>query len=332
MKQVNGNRRTLYLHFGVHRTATTAIQATMFANRDTLRRSGFLHALGVKRHIGLFNSIFAGKQSVAHVAETLLEEADAQDCDIHSLILSDEAVSKRPDLGLLAGFRDHFDVKVVIALRRQDLWLESWWAQNVKGQWDRKLCHTSWPDFMANREQFHWIDYDRYINHLEEVFGAGSVLPYVFERGQMPDGPIAAFCNAIGFAKFAELRKADGENISLTPETSEFVRHLPFIDAPMKLRLQLIRMAEAVDRQIREQDATTLMIPWEERRRIMDGYAEGNRNVARRFMGREELFLDALPDPSAPVKSPSLPDDATQTMQRLVVPFMQELVAHFRDK
>lgn len=71
MEQVNGNRRTLYLHFGVHRTATTAIQATMFANRDTLRRSGFLHALGVKRHIGLFNSIFAGKQSVAHVAETL---------------------------------------------------------------------------------------------------------------------------------------------------------------------------------------------------------------------------------------------------------------------
>lgn len=83
---------------------------------------------------------------------------------------------------------------------------------------------------------------------------------------------------------------------------------MPFIDAPMKLRLHLIRMAEAVERQIREQDATTLMIP------------------------REELFLDALPDPSAPVKTPSLPDDATQTMQRLVVPFMQELVAHFRDK
>ncbi|WP_162798874.1 hypothetical protein [Paracoccus indicus] len=326
------SRRTLYLHFGVHRTATTAIQATLFANRDKMRSGGFLYPLGVQRHIGLFNEIFAGRKNVDRVGRMLQARADAQKHDIHSLILSDEAVSKRPDLGVLAGFCDHFDVKVVIGLRRQDLWLESWWAQNVKGQWDRELCHRSWPEFMANRDIFHWIDYDRYIGHLEEVFGEGSVIPYVFERGQMPDGPIAAFCKAVGYSRFKGLKKAGGENISLTPETSEFVRHLPFIDAPMKVRLKLIEMAEGVDRRIRQQDATTLMIPWQERNRIMDQYAEGNRKVARKFFGRDQLFFDPLPDPSLAVKTPALPEDPELVMQRLVAPFMQELITYLSDR
>ena len=326
------DRRTLYLHIGVHRTATTAIQATMFRNWTLFRDQGYLYPLGVERHIGVFNNIFFGEMTTRQVARTVLARAEAHPVPIHTVIMSDEDVSMRRDISVLREFADYFDVKVIFAMRRQDLWLESWWAQNVKGQWDRRYCHMSWPDFMANRADFHWIDYDRYIAHVESVFGRGSVLPYVFERAQMPDGPIAAFCRQFGYEDFASLERAGGENISLTPQMSEFVRHLPFIDAPMELRLRLISMAEAVDRDVRARNPVTLMIPHQQRAAIMQEYAQGNRNIAQRFFGRDDLFLEPLPSADAPVTVPALPDASSDAMRQLVSPFISQVIEGFRKR
>lgn len=320
------DRRTLYLHIGVHRTATTAIQATMYCNWKTFRDRGFLYPLGVERHIGTFNNIFFGHTTAKAVAADLVKRAGAHPVPIHTLIMSDEDVSMRRDLSPLRAFTDHFDVKVIFAMRRQDLWLESWWAQNVKGQWDRRYCHMPWPEFLERRADFHWIDYATYIDHIEQVFGEGSVKPYVFERSQMPRGPIAAFCEQFGFRDAASLVKAGGENISLTPEVSEFVRHLPLIDAPMQLRLRLIAMAEAVDRRVRAEKPVTLMIPHDQRMAIMKQFEPGNRRIAQRFFGRGQLFLEPLPAADAPVTTPALPYGSSQVMTRLVSPFVSEVV------
>ncbi|WP_405402356.1 hypothetical protein [Paracoccus sp. Ld10] len=322
-------RRTLFLHIGVHRTATTAIQATMFKNWTRLRDEGYLYPLGVERHIGTFNNIFFGNTTAKDVSKTLLARAESHPVPIHTLIMSDEDVSMRRDISALRDFADDFDVKVIFAMRRQDLWLESWWAQNVKGQWDRRYCHMSWPDFMQNRGDFHWIDYDRYIRHIEDVFGEGSVQPYVFERQQMPDGPIVAFCQQFGFPDGASLDRAGGENISLTPEVSEFVRHLPLIDAPMDLRLRLIAMAEGVDRKIRAENPVTLMISHDQRLEIIREFAPGNSRVAHRFFGRSDLFLEPLPQPSQPVVTPELPRYSGPLVNRLVAPFFAEIIRGF---
>lgn len=323
------DRPQLYLHIGAHRTATTAIQAVMKKNWSRLRDAGILYPLGVQRHIGVFNNIFSGRTTVDHVAQDLIKRAEGQPVPIRAMVMSDEAVCTRRDLSPLADFGKHFDVKVIFGMRRQDLWLESWWAQNVKGQWDPNFCHTAWPEFLARRDEFHWIDYDRYIGRIEQVFGAGSALPYAFERGQMPEGPIAAFCRQFGFTDTRGLEMAGGENISLCPDMSEFVRYLPFIDAPMSLRLKLIEFAEVVNKDIRRTQDSTLLIPHDLRREIMAEYAPGNRNIAQRFFGREDLFFDPLPGPEAPIAVPSLPPSPAELMETMVAPYMRELVRHF---
>lgn len=328
---MHDTKRTLFLHIGSHRTATTAIQSTMFANREFLRRQGVLYPLGVQKHIGLINRIFGGQTTASAAAAMLNERADAQDLPIHTVVLSDEAISKRRDLTPLSALQEQFEVKVVVAMRRQDLWLESWWAQNVKGQWDRELCHVSWPDFLADRARFHWIDFDRYINHAEAVFGKGSVLPYVFERGQMPEGPVAAFMKQIGVERAAKMRPAGGDNISLSPTMSEFLRHLPLIDAPMKFRLELISMAERVDKQLGGQK-TKLMIPHEERLQILAEYEKGNSRIAKRFFDRDQLFFDPVPGPDEPVVVPALPGTSEETMNSLVTPYLNELVGFIARK
>lgn len=322
----SSGKKDLYLHIGVHRTATTAIQATMFKNWKWLKDRGYLYPLGVERHIGTFNNIFRGKVQTRRIAAELAKRADAHDRPIHTLIMSDEDVSMRPDIRMLAPFSEYFNVKIIFGMRRQDLWLESWWAQNVKGQWDKALCHISWPDFIADRQRFHWINYDRYLTHLEGIFGQENIRPYVFEKQQMPNGPIAAFCRQFGLENIAGMKPGGGSNISLSPEVSEFVRHLPLIDAKMDLRLGLIDMAETVDRKIRAENPATLLLPYAERVQIMQEYAPGNAAVAQRYFGRDDLFFDPLPAADAPIATPKLPERPEEVMTRLVAPFIQELV------
>lgn len=325
-------KKDLYLHIGVHRTATTAIQATMFKNWNWLKNQGYLYPFGVERHIGMFNNLFRGAVKPHAFAADLAKRVDSHDAPIHTVVMSDEDVSMRSDISILAPFVEFFNVKIIFAMRRQDLWLESWWAQNVKGQWDRELCHMPWPEFIANRQRFHWINYDYYLKHLENIFGLENIRPYVFEKMQMPEGPIAAFCRQFGLENAASMEPAGGSNISLSPEVSEFVRYLPLIEAKMDVRLALIDMAEAVDRSIRAEKPATLLIPHSERRVIMDEYAAGNAAVAYRYFGRDELFLEALPPADAPVAIPRLPDRPEDVMTRLVAPFLQELVRRKNDQ
>lgn len=97
----------------------------------------------------------------------------------------------------------------------------------------------------------------------------------------------------------------------------------------MGYRLALIEVAEEVDRKIRDEGRSTLILPHDLRREIMAGYAEGNLALAQRYFGRDELFLEPLPSPGQEIVSPALPQDTEVLMSRLVGPFVQALINRF---
>lgn len=321
--------RTLYLHIGAHRTATSSIQGYLHANRAALRARGFLYPLGVRRHDALMRALLSGRRDIDAVAEDLERRAASHPEPIHTVVLSDEDVCMHPDPSALAGFARRFDVRVVYAMRRQDLWLESWYLQNIKWQWQPKYAHASFDDFLAMRGDFPWIDYDSYVARLEGIFGAESVITYVFEPGQMPDGPVAAFCDAIGLADRAGLSEPPRENFSLSPEMSEFLRCLPLDRARPGLRALLEQACREVDAQVlgNAGRAGVRILPHDRRRELLEEYAPGNRALARRRFGREELFLEPLPDPEAPVARLALPADSYALMGFYVAPFLEALIA-----
>ena len=185
----------LILHIGAHRTATSALQDFLHANFEPLQKKGFFYPFQVRRHVKLMNGIFAGRRSVAETAEKMQTRMTALG-GLHTAILSDEDICMRRDLSVLAEFREWFDVKVVFTLRRQDTWLESWYFQNIKWQWNPKLSHCTFPQFMAMRDDFHWIHYDAYVRHLESLFGAENLILNVMEKEQMPQRPIETFNTA----------------------------------------------------------------------------------------------------------------------------------------
>jgi hypothetical protein len=319
-------QRTLYLHIGAHRTATSSIQKFLHSNFGKIQIEGFFYPFNLRRHFDLINRIFAREVSVADVAADLNRRADGKRYPIHSIVLSDEDICIRKDLGLLAQFRDHFEVKVVFMLRRQDLWIESWYQQNVKWQWNSDHAHLTFEEFLTRRARFFWIDYDERVRHLEKLFGAENVILRVFEKGQMPEGPVNTFCDAIGLAKRDGLLPPPHVNTSLSPLMSEFMRCLPLDALPAKQRREMERACEVMDAEMTAGTRpSALYLDPAARAALMAEYAEGNAALARRRFGRDQLFFDPLPAAEAPLALRTLPDSSYELMQRLVGPFVATL-------
>lgn len=320
------NRR-LILHIGAHRTATSSLQAFLAANRRQLLQSGILFPFGVQRHDKEMNRLFSGKITADQLAARINSEAEAAGRDVHTVLISDEDICKRADLSPLAQLRRWFDVRVVFTLRRQDRWLESWFLQNVKWQWDRDLSHCSFAGFLAKRPEFHWIRYDRFISGLETLFGRENLILNIHEAGQMPEGPAAAFCDGIGLTARDGFTRPDHLNASFSPQVSEFMRCLPLDEAPVHVRAALNRACAAIGQEGHSGGSGgQLMLRYRQRRRIMAEYEEGNRAVARRYFGRKALFLDPLPGWFEPVSQPELPANSYDLMDEFVRPFVRALI------
>lgn len=321
-------RRTLYLHIGSHRTATTSIQQFLNRNFDALTTWGYLYPYKMPRHVQLMNGLFSGKQTVAETAADLNARADAKPQPVGKIVLSDEDVSTRPDLSLLAEFQEHFDVKVVYSMRRQDLWLESWYFQNIKWQWNPLLSHCTFEEFLNYREDFHWIHYDRYVAGLEALFGAENVLLTVFEKSHMPDGPVIEFCRQIGIDDITGFSEAPHFNSSMSAEMVEFVRHLP-LDALNPPERDLLRVAlEQVDRHHLKNTGkqSERLMSYDLRRSILEIYENGNQTLAARRFDRADLFFDPLPAPDATLARMVLPATSAEVLDRFVAPLLLRLV------
>lgn len=324
--------RDLYIHIGAHRTATSSIQQFMGDNHKGLLERGFLYPFGVRRHFKLAQKMFAPDSNLDSISADLNNRADSKSQDVHSIVISDEDICTRKNIDTLSSLQDHFNVKIIYCLRRQDLWLESWYLQNIKWQWDKKLSHLTFDEFFETRKNYFWIDYNAYISKLERVFGQENIKLYVFERDQMPEGPITAFCKQIGLENPSELGGFPENNYSLSPITSEFMRCLPLDTADTQYRSLLETACNRMDVRLHQDlpksgTHNNLLMTFEQRQMVAKVYKSGNAKIAKRYFGRDALFLDPLPDKNAELANSRLPQSSYELMQKMVGPFLEELIA-----
>lgn len=315
---------TLYLHAGVHRTATTSIQRFMRANFVALLGKGYLYPFGVARHNAVVSQVRYGTLSADELAQDLLRRMQAKGPHVQSVVLSDEDISGIHDVTVFAPLARHFDVRVVVSLRRQDLWLESWYLQNVKWQWDPSLAHATFAEFMARRDEFFWIDYASRLAEYEAVFGPGSVVAGVFERADMPQGPIDAFLAMIGITDQAGFGDKVHHNSSLSPLASELMRQMPLDEMPGPDRKVFERAFLELDASLAT-NGSQLLMPHAQRQAVLADHAPGNAAVARAHFGRAMLFRDAVPDAGAPLADATLPTDGGVLIRDFMAPLMRAL-------
>jgi glycosyltransferase involved in cell wall biosynthesis len=297
-------RKRLILHVGTGKTGSTSLQWFLDTHREALRRRGVLypkeHRYGYAHypvawyvrgetyrippaatevypnHANLAAQIRAFVEALARVPEP-------------TIVLSSEGLAYAPPQVARALLRE-FDVRIVIYLRRQDVWIESLYNQVVKMSGLRRDLAS----FM--RVQRRKLDYEALVDGWARAFGDAAITVIPFESASFPLGLERGFLEAIG-VPWSSPFVTERRNEALSRDALEFLRGADLLRSRLP-RERFHRLVDAlVDYSKRYPDAKpmrSLSSP-AERAALMAEVDPGNRRVAQRFLaGRETLFSDPV--------------------------------------
>jgi hypothetical protein len=364
-------KRTLYLHVGMPKTGSTAIQNYLYLNRESLNQQGFYYPLTIHEIMGTeayLSSRGADLVSAYPVPEntSLLfyqnvfnarwyetgqsEEADMIFADIAKndsprVLFSGEAIGVMPDFYFLykktptrspelrrtqrkeylEKVRRHFsdfDVKVLVYLRRQDEFMESFYAQLFK--------EYIFIDFtIDDLEDRLPMDYYKAISEIADVFGKPNVIVRPFEAGQLLDGDLLAdFCFTVGIDPDGLKRPPSNpvvSNSALAPQFMSF-KQAAYEGPPLKSYgwqdyTNILRnLSYHSQSKAGAKPQKMIFLSQTKRSQLLERYRESNAMVAREYLpeGRDTLFLET-PIPVASSDFSLEPKDVAQISSALFV-------------
>lgn len=308
----------LIIHAGIHRTGTTALQRVLADNRPGLAAKGIVYPFRGVHHQDLAWALYEGTMTGADLRVALLQERVPE---THTVVVSGEDFCVHTDLGWVQDIREAYDVEVVFYLRRQDVWLASWYNQHVKWPFHREKSESSPKAFLGTLWEYHWLDYQDLLSRWERAVGSEGVHVGVVEEQQTTD-VVAHFTQQMG-VDVETLNVMHGRgNDSLPIASLEIARHLGLIDLEPAAR----NMVEVALRRAfgGREEKSEMIFSGTERREILERFTSSNRAVARRYFGREDLFLSRSPANDDPHFE--FPDvDRSELLSEWVAPFVREL-------
>ncbi len=316
------NKKRLVLHIGVHKTGSTSVQNALAANAGLLARHGILYPkypaapAHVTNHNRLAWEIAEGVIDLAKLREWAQSLAQK---DAHTLIISAEDFCKLKSLDFLACFEEYFEAEVILYLRRQDSWINSWYNQNVKWPYLRELSACTPDQFLSYLQEFFWIDYFETVERWARTVGKDRMHIRVLERGQIED-PLADMCDLCGVDFVLKRTQQKRANESLPATQLKILQEIGIMKYRPAVRLKIIRAVSEIP-----VASTKEIYPAPVRRMILQRYAAGNAMLAERYLGRSDgiLFRDEhIPDNIAGRENPVQDDLLYQFARNLIEIFV----------
>lgn len=340
---------TLYLHIGLPKTGTTAIQSFCEKNRQALAEKGccYPELLNPKHVKNAHYMVLYSQDEEGNFASPEEERIWNAQMDSYqelfrtypNVLLSEESLwwaAKFKCPGIWKRLKRDadargFDVKIIVYLRRQDLFLTSWWAQHLKkGISMSMFTGNSWEDMFANLDKYVELDYYAGLERIASQFGREAVIARVYARNRFKNGDVVAdFLQILGLRIEDGFEPLEGErNVSIgvgnALEIKRIINTLPKITPPL---MAVARKATSVCYEWERQRGSYSMFSEEERVAFMENYAESNRLLARDYFGMEdgELFdaLEKLP--------PKWTSDNPRMYESIVL-FFGEVMAQQQEK
>lgn len=328
--------KTLYVHIGTPKTGTSAIQELCVQNRALLESKGYGYPEFAnnytgysKRRNGMFlqKSIYRNgvrqigeeKQRFQENMNIILRQFEIYD----NVILSDEGIwTASYKLGESlwkrlkdAGERHKFAVKIIVYLRRQDVYMDSRWKQRVKGNSLKKSAsYIPWERYISHFPSELQLDYYTALETISAVLGKENTIVRRYERNSFPDGMIQAdFLKVIGLELTDEyLIQKDTVNQSLSGNTCEIKRVLNTLPELTEEESLLFRHILLSYSKISDASYPSSMFSVAEAKEFLEQFEEGNRKVAEEYLGEpgEELFDQSFKDvPKWEKDNPYMIDD-----------------------
>lgn len=292
---------TVFLSIGMPKTGTTAIQSFLRENEGLLKEQGYCFPVlwheadgGYKNRNGHFLLCDAEEQ------ERQFRKIEKLAKTYPNIILSDEAIWKAgyKRRGFWKAAAERFGqigcrLRVIVYLRRQDLLVQSLWNQNIKS---KAVNWTKTFDECIEQDSFSYfpLDYHKGLTKIAEHVDQSDMIVRVYEQGQF---------EGEGNTIFSDLLRCVGADIS-KPYTDEKVKsNLGLRDNLIEIK-RIINsapgyrgMGDFMSRPVKAandsliQDglhADTSMFSYEEQKKFLKKFEEGNRRIAQEFLGRPD--------------------------------------------
>lgn len=313
----------LLIHIGTHKTGTTSIQRFCSNNRDALRRIGLWYP---PTEIGPFPKHYAHHR-IAHAiagrdgergereARQFFERVAKRSKGDETCLISAEPMYRHH----LPPLRPHgddsppteeekqdrfkryaqavrrctegFDVTIMVMFRRQDLYLESLYAEQVMATgYDQTI-----ERFAVERQPL--LEYATRVDDWASVFGRDAVSVATYEKSML-DRPIErTFVEWTGSDWSSDFEIGARHNVSLTRALVEFKRLINANGRGVEANNQIRRWVEELGRQAAAGEISLLdlgkyYLQPRDRRDLLRANEEGNCRLSREYLGRNALFVD----------------------------------------
>ena len=199
--------RPLVVHIGLPKTASTTIQRALALFDPQLRERGIHVARaawstpGLARQDGLWFALRDPTRGAGVLSEL---QRELRQSTAERFVVSDERFGRAPLPHIVRGLADlaasaGVDIRIVAYVRPQCDYLESAYAERVRGGMERLsfdlFAAASLMHMLPGRE--FPLDYRRVFAPWRAVYG-DRLLVFPFERSRLPDGPAAHFLSLLG--------------------------------------------------------------------------------------------------------------------------------------
>ncbi len=304
--------RTIWLHIGMRKAGSTAIQDFLCKNQKRMLELGYDYptdfsphaqrslALGIKglpqcgnlNHI-ITNAFNPQPETLAQMVGQLKTPKDKDIIlsseNLYFLTHNTKLLQALKDL-LLAKTKNH-KIKVIGYLRRQDEILESMYRQDIQD--------INYKDFKFKEEYLDDPDTQislnlrKFVDVFADFFGKENIHIKPFEKEQLKDNDVVSdFLDEIGVKDLEGLNLKQESNVTFSHEIVEYLRLSKEFIPPLHKRLT--NCFTLINQKVRSKPIS--MVPPNIKRKIALEYKEMNDKIAKDYLNRDELFLKPIPE------------------------------------
>ncbi|MCS7231531.1 MAG: hypothetical protein RMJ67_05295 [Elusimicrobiota bacterium] len=301
------DKKKVYLHIGLSKTGTSAIQNFLYKSKKTLIKkykilypdTGILAPDGIFAHHGIAFSIYKPEEAKGlkvtefeTIKECLLKESIAKKSKI--CIISSEAFMHFRDkhcFEILKILLEQFLEKcIIVYLRRQDLWHESSYSQVVKDFGIRLTC--SFKESTQHSLTLNWLlNYNSLLSRWQQAFPESKIIPRIYDRKLFPDGNVILdFLSILGI----EMPEARDYKVETNPSLSHLsILVMRKINEKFNLTREehgkCIQYLFKLDREEGSPIRSFFTLP--ERIEFLEHFRESNERLFREWFGTENQFV-----------------------------------------
>ena len=202
--------KTLYIHIGCPKTATTSIQYFCNENKEILSKNGIYFPIFEQKYKDV-NPYRNGHFLIAHQYDS---NGKINTLDEHrifrfnmdhiiymfskynNILLSDESIWHsthffKKDLWEILrkeSLKSAFKIKIIVYLRRQDAALNSMWNQKIKKS-KQRFRSMSWEEFINTTPPAIYLDYEEGLNEIASELGSENIIVRRYGKKYFNNGP-----------------------------------------------------------------------------------------------------------------------------------------------